>query len=120
MTEGERIALLVEIRAIEVAVRRLGAIAERMTLEHRLASQSVAGTRPTSSTTARTAFVPSRRRRAPSLFSVAAIIASHDPGDHSNFAGSKSVRVLKVSVRLSSSVSRLMRPSIQFRIGEPP
>jgi hypothetical protein len=37
-------------------------------------------------------------------------------GDHSNFAGSKSVRVLKVSVRLSSSVSRLMRPSVQFRI----
>jgi hypothetical protein len=36
MAEGERIALLVEIRAIEVAVRRLGAIAERMTLEHRL------------------------------------------------------------------------------------
>jgi hypothetical protein len=38
------------------------------------------------------------------------------PWDLSNFVGSKSVRVLKVSVRLSSSASRLMRPSIQFRI----
>jgi hypothetical protein len=41
---------------------------------------------------------------------------------HSNLAGSNSFRGFKVSVRLSNSLIRLMRPSIQFRIllfGEP-
>ena len=39
-----------------------------------------------------------------------------DEGDHSNFAGSKSAFGVRLSVRLSSSLMRLMRPSTKFRI----